>query len=47
METTLTGVAESTEFILLGATVAMFFAVWFIVKNTYVNKKKRAIAEDD
>ncbi|KUJ54772.1 NADH-quinone oxidoreductase subunit L [Chryseobacterium aquaticum] len=47
METTLTGVAESTEFILLGATVAMFFAVWSIVKNTYVNKKKRAIAEDD
>jgi len=47
METTLTGVAESTEFILLGATVAMFFAVWFIVKNNYVNKKKRAIAEDD
>lgn len=47
METTLTGVAESTEFILLGATVVMFFAVWFIVKNTYVNKKKRAIAEDD
>ncbi|MCY0977782.1 NADH-quinone oxidoreductase subunit L [Chryseobacterium wangxinyae] len=47
METTLTGVAESTEFILLGATVAMFFAVWFVVKNTYVNKKKRAIAEDD
>ena len=25
----------------------MFFSVWFIVKNTYVNKKKRAIAEDD
>lgn len=46
METTLSGVPFGTEMILLGATVLMFFAVWFIVKNTYVNKKKQALPEE-
>ena len=46
METTLSGVPFGTEMILLGATVLMFFCVWFIVKNTYVNKKKQALAEE-
>ncbi|MFP3593068.1 NADH-quinone oxidoreductase subunit L [Chryseobacterium sp. SIMBA_038] len=47
MENTLSGVTFNTEMILLGATVLMFFAVWFIVKNTYVNKKKMALAEEN
>ncbi|KPH11110.1 NADH-quinone oxidoreductase subunit L [Chryseobacterium sp. ERMR1:04] len=47
MESTLSGVPFNTEMILLGATVLMFFAVWFIVKNTYVNKKKMALAEEN
>jgi NADH-quinone oxidoreductase subunit L len=46
MEATLSGVPFGTEMILLGATVLMFFCVWFIVKNTYVNKKKQALPED-
>jgi len=46
MEATLSGVPFGTEMILLGATVLMFFSVWFIVKNTYVNKKKAAMPED-
>lgn len=47
MENTLSGVPFNTEMILLGATILMFFAVWFIVKNTYVNKKKMALAEEN
>jgi NADH-quinone oxidoreductase subunit L len=47
MEATLSGVDFTTELILLGLTVLMFFSVWFIVKNTYVNKKKMAIAEEN
>ncbi|KQM45866.1 NADH-quinone oxidoreductase subunit L [Chryseobacterium sp. Leaf201] len=46
METTLSGVPFGTEMILLGATVLMFFSVWFLIKNTYVNKKKQALPED-
>lgn len=46
MEATLSGVPFGTEMILLCATVLMFFAVWFIVKNTYVNKKKQALPEE-
>lgn len=46
MENTLSGVPFGTEMILLGATVLMFFSVWFLVKNTYVNKKKQALPED-
>lgn len=47
MENTLSGVPFNTEMILLGATILMFFSVWFIVKNTYVNKKKMALAEEN
>jgi NADH-quinone oxidoreductase subunit L len=46
MEVTLSGVPFGTEMILLGLTVAMFFSVWFIVKNVYVNKKKQALPEE-
>ncbi len=46
MEATLSGVPFGTEMILLGATVLMFFTVWFVVKNTYVKKKKMALAEE-
>ncbi|MDR6158742.1 MULTISPECIES: NADH-quinone oxidoreductase subunit L [Chryseobacterium] len=46
METTLSAVPFGTEMILLGATVLMFFCVWFVVKNTYVNKKKQALPEE-
>jgi NADH-quinone oxidoreductase subunit L len=46
METTLSAVPFGTEMILLGATVLMFFCVWFLVKNTYVNKKKQALPEE-
>jgi NADH-quinone oxidoreductase subunit L len=46
METTLSAVPFGTEMTLLAATVLMFFAVWFIVKNTYVNKKKQALPEE-
>ncbi|WP_312076606.1 NADH-quinone oxidoreductase subunit L [Chryseobacterium sp.] len=46
MEATLSGVPFGTEMILLGATVLMFFSVWFIVKNIYVNKKKQALPEE-
>ncbi len=35
-----------TEMILLGLTLVMFFTVWFIVKNIYVNKKKMALPEE-
>lgn len=46
METTLSAVPFGTEMILLGATVLMFFCVWFFVKNTYVKKKKQALPEE-
>ncbi|KFF08124.1 NADH-quinone oxidoreductase subunit L [Chryseobacterium luteum] len=46
MEATLSGVPFGTEMILLGATVLMFFTVWFVVRNTYVKKKKMALAEE-
>ncbi|WP_027376490.1 NADH-quinone oxidoreductase subunit L [Kaistella palustris] len=36
----------TTEMILLALTVLMFFAVWFIVKNIYVNKKKMALPDE-
>lgn len=47
MEATLSGVPFNTEMILLAATVIMFFSVWFIVRNTYVSKKKMAVAEEN
>jgi len=47
MEATLSGVPFNTEMILLAATVIMFFSVWFIVRNTYLGKKKMAVAEEN
>lgn len=47
MEATLSGVPFNTEMILLATTVLMFFSVWFIVRNTYVSKKKMAVAEEN
>lgn len=47
MEATLSGVPFNTEMMLLAATVLMFFSVWFIVRNTYVKKKKMAVAEEN
>lgn len=44
-ETDLAAVSFNTEMILLGLTVLMFFVVWFIVKNIYVNKGKLPLAE--
>ena len=35
-----------TEMILLALTVLMFFIVWFVVKNIYVNKKKMALPDE-
>ena len=35
-----------TEMILLGLTILMFFTVWFVVKNIYVNKKKMALPDE-
>ena len=46
MEHVLSGVDFNTEMILLGLTILMFFTVWFIVRNTYVNKKKLALPEE-
>lgn len=39
-------VAFGTEMILLGLTVLMFFTVWFVVKNIYVNNKKMALPDE-
>ncbi|MDO5614933.1 MAG: NADH-quinone oxidoreductase subunit L [Cruoricaptor ignavus] len=47
MEANIAGISHTTEYILLAVTIAMFFAVWFIVKNIYVNKKKLALAETE
>ena len=46
LEANLSGVKVSTELILLALTVIMFFAVWFIVKNIYLNKGKLPLAEN-
>ena len=35
-----------TEMILLALTVLMFFTVWFVVRNIYVNKKKMALPDE-
>lgn len=37
----------NTEMILIALTVLMFFAVWFVVKNIYVNKKKMALPDEE
>ena len=46
LEANLKGISVSTEYILIAITVAMFFAVWFIVKNIYSNKGKLPVAEE-
>src|SRR5690606_10093230 len=35
-----------TEMILLSLTIIMFFTVWFVVKNIYVDKKKMALPDE-
>lgn len=47
LQANLETIAVSTEYILIAITVAMFFAVWFIVKNIYANKGKLPLAEDN
>lgn len=42
----LPAVEFGTEMILLALTVLMFFTVWFVVKNIYVNKKKMALPDE-
>ncbi len=46
LEANLKGINLNTELILLAVTILMFFIVWFIVKNIYVNKGKLPVAED-
>lgn len=46
MEANIADVSFNTEMILLVATILMFFAVWLIVKNIYVKKKKLALPEN-
>ncbi len=46
LEANLSGVGVTTELVLLALTIIMFFAVWFIVKNIYVTKKKLPLAEN-
>lgn len=45
-DTDLPTVPFGTEMILLSLTVIMFFTVWFVVKNIYVNKKKMALPDE-
>ena len=47
LEANLKGVSVSTEYILMAVTVAMFFAVWFIIRNIYVKKGKLPVAEEE
>ena len=46
MEANLKNISLNTELLLLGLTILMFFVVWFLVKNIYVNKGKLPIAEE-
>lgn len=47
MEATMQNMNPTTEYILLAVTILMFFVVWFVVKNIYVNKKKLPLAENE
>lgn len=47
LEANLKGISVSTEYILIAVTVVMFFAVWFIIRNIYVNKGKLPVAEEN
>ena len=44
-ETSVLAVDFTTEMLLLSLTIIMFFTVWFIVRNIYVNKAKLPLAE--
>ena len=46
-EASISTVSFTTEAILLTLTIAMFFIVWFIVKNIYVTKKKQALPDNE
>lgn len=46
LEANLQGISLTTELILLGLTVAMFFVIWFVVRNRYVVKKHRPVPEE-
>lgn len=47
LESKIQGISLTTELVLLAATVLMFFVVWFLVKNLYVNKGKLPLAENE
>ena len=46
LEANLQGITLTTELILLGLTVAMFFIVWFLVRNRYVVKRHLPVPEE-
>lgn len=46
LEANLKGISLNTELLLIALTVAMFFAVWFIIRSIYVGKKKLALPEE-
>ncbi|MBS1549154.1 MAG: NADH-quinone oxidoreductase subunit L [Bacteroidetes bacterium] len=46
-EANMEGLSHSTEYILLGITILMFFGVWFYVKNLYGTKGKLALPEEN
>lgn len=46
IQANLKNISASTEYLLLVVTILMFFAVWFIVRHTYVKKGKLAIDEE-
>ena len=45
-EASVGSVSVTTEAILLAITIAMFFIVWFVVKNVYVTKGKQALPDN-
>lgn len=46
MEANIAGVSSTTEYLLLGMTITMFFVVWFIVRRIYAGKGKQALPEE-
>lgn len=46
-EASVTSISFEREMVLLALTVLMFFCVWLLVKNVYVNKKKQALPENE
>lgn len=46
IQANLKNISASTEYSLLVITILMFFAVWFIIRHTYVKKGKLAIDEE-